>query len=108
MPAGMRTYLISGGAGFIGSHLVEALCARGDRARVLDDLSTGKLENLPGGRPGELGSGARVELVRASIEDLAACQRACQGVHGIFHEAAQVSVPRSVEEPLASYRINVE
>jgi nucleoside-diphosphate-sugar epimerase len=105
--ARMRTYLVTGGAGFIGSHLVEALVERGDRVRVLDDLSTGRLENLPVDRVGAPGSGRPVELVRGGIEDPAACRQAAAGVHGIFHEAAQVSVPRSVEDPVASYTINV-
>ncbi len=94
----MPHYLVTGGAGFVGSHLVHALLARGDQVRVLDDLSTGRAENLPA-------SGA--ELVKGSITDPAACRRACAGVDGVFHQAAQVSVPRSVEAPLESYRINV-
>jgi nucleoside-diphosphate-sugar epimerase len=103
----MATYLVTGGAGFIGSHLVHALVARGDRARVLDDLSSGRLENLRGLPIGELGSGSAVEFVRGSITDAAACRASCAGVAGILHEAAQVSVPRSIEDPLASYDINV-
>lgn len=94
----MSLYLVTGGAGFIGSHLVHALCARGDRVRVLDDLSSGRPENL---------DGVQVELVRASIVDPDACSRACAGVAGVFHEAAQVSVPRSIEAPRESYAINV-
>lgn len=94
----MPLYLVTGGAGFIGSHLVHALASRGDRVRVLDDLSSGRLENL---------DGLQVELVRASIVDPEACVRACSGVAGIFHEAAQVSVPRSIEAPRESYAINV-
>jgi len=94
----MPTYLVTGGAGFIGSHIAEALAARGDRVRVLDDLSAGRLENLEG-----LG----VEFVRGSLCDPAACRSAVAGVTGIFHEAAQVSVPRSIEDPEASYATNV-
>jgi UDP-glucose 4-epimerase len=93
----MATYLVTGGAGFIGSHLVDALLARGHSVRVLDDLSSGKLENLPAALLGRPGSGAAVEL----------CLGACSGVSGVFHEAAQVSVPRSVEDPRTSYAINV-
>jgi len=95
----MPTYLVTGGAGFIGSHIAEALSARGDRVRVLDDLSSGRLENLEG-----LG----VEFVRGSLCDAAACRTAVAGVTGIFHEAAQVSVPRSIEDPQASYATNVQ
>ena len=95
---GMALYLVTGGAGFIGSHICEALCARGDRVRVLDDLSSGRLENL---------AGLGVELLRGGIADPAACRAAVDGVAGIFHEAAQVSVPRSIEDPLGSYETNV-
>jgi len=94
----MAQYLVTGGAGFIGSHLVRALLARGDRVRVLDDFSSGRLENL---------AGLDVEIVRGSIVDSSVCDRACIGVSGVFHEAAQVSVPRSIEAPRESYAINV-
>src|SRR5690349_14789697 len=94
----MALYLVTGGAGFIGSHLVRALLARGDRVRVLDDLSTGRAENL---------AGLDVDFVRGSIVDPALCEAACRGVAGVFHEAAQVSVPRSVEAPRESYQVNV-
>jgi nucleoside-diphosphate-sugar epimerase len=103
----MRTCLVTGGCGFIGSHLVRGLVARGDRVRILDDLSTGRLENLAGLEPGEPGRGAQVELVRGDITDPGACRAACSGVAVVFHEAAQVSVPRSIEDPLGSYQVNV-
>jgi UDP-glucose 4-epimerase len=103
----MSLYLVTGGAGFIGSHLVHALVKRGDRVRVLDDLSSGRLENLAGLDVGEVGEKCDVELVRGSITNPVHCRRACVGVHGIFHEAAQVSVPRSIEDPVESYEINV-
>lgn len=103
----MALYLVTGGAGFIGSHLATALAERGDRVRVLDNLVTGSLRNLDHLNPGPSGSGAEVELLEGSITDAAAVREACQGVDGIFHEAAQVSVPQSVEDPVGSYEVNV-
>ena len=103
----MALYAVTGGAGFIGSHLVDALVARGDRVRVLDDLSSGTRENLAAHGPGALGSGASVELVQGDIRDPALARRACAGADGVLHEAAQVSVPRSVDDPVTSYDINV-
>ena len=89
----MRNVLVTGGAGFIGSHLVDALVGRGDRVRVLDNLSTGKMSNLAG-------VGQRIEFIKADLNDEAAVARAVAGVDCIFHEAALASVPRSVERPL--------
>ncbi len=103
----MSRYLITGGAGFIGSHLTAALAARGDRVSVLDDMSTGRAENLEGLDWGESGSGAQVELYRGSILDEGLVARAVEGCRGVLHEAAQVSVPRSVEGPVESLEINV-
>ena len=103
----MSLFLVTGGAGFIGSHLVHALVARGDRVRVLDDFSSGRMENLSGLDVGEPDTKSQVELVRGSITNPVHCRRACAGVDGIFHEAAQVSVPRSLEAPVESYEINV-
>jgi nucleoside-diphosphate-sugar epimerase len=103
----MPLYLITGGAGFIGSHLANALVDRGDRVRVLDNLSSGRLENLAGLEVGEPGSGAPVELLRAELADADACRAGCEGAKGVFHEAAQVSVPRSIEAPEESYETNV-
>jgi UDP-glucose 4-epimerase len=103
----MALHVVTGGAGFIGSHIVQALVRRGDRVRVLDDLSTGTANNLAGLEVGELGSGAPVEFVKGSITDAAVVERALTGAEGVLHEAAQVSVPLSVERPQRSLEVNV-
>lgn len=92
----MTRYLVTGGAGFIGSHLVAALTARGDGVRVLDDLSTGKRDNLPTG----------VELMLGDVADLATAARALDGMDGCFHLAAVASVQRCNEAWLDTHRVN--
>jgi UDP-glucose 4-epimerase len=92
----MPRILVTGGAGFIGSHLVAALVKRGDQVRVLDNFSTGRRENL-----GE--NAAKVELIEADLNDAAAVGRAVAGCEVVFHEAALASVPRSVEKPLETH-----
>lgn len=99
--------MVTGGAGFIGSHLVRALAERGESVRVVDDLSSGRLENLADLEPGEPGSGARVELHRGDVADGPFVRTALRGARGVFHEAAQVSVPASIRDPVTSYRVNV-
>lgn len=89
----MRTFLVTGGAGFIGSHIATALVARGDKVRVLDNLSTGDRRNLA-----EFID--RVEFIEGDLVDPAAVRKAVAGVDCIFHEAALASVPRSLERPL--------
>jgi UDP-glucose 4-epimerase len=89
----MRTFLVTGGAGFIGSHIAEGLVARGDKVRVLDNLSTGHLTNLE-----HLGN--RVEFVEGDVSNPAVVAKAVKGVDCVFHQAALASVPRSVEHPL--------
>ena len=89
----MRTFLVTGGAGFIGSHIATALVERGDQVRVLDNLSTGHLDNLA-----HLAD--RVEFIEGDLVDGEKIARAVQGVDCIFHQAALASVPRSVEAPL--------
>jgi nucleoside-diphosphate-sugar epimerase len=91
--------LITGGAGFIGSHLAAALIGEGTRVRVLDDLSTGRRENLAG-------LAGDHELVEEDVRDRGAVRRAVRGVQAVFHLAAEVSVPRSVEDPGRCYGIN--
>ena len=88
--------LVSGGAGFIGSHLVEALLAEGRRVRVVDDLSTGHVENLA-----HLGDA--FDWVEGDLADFDVARRASEGVEVVFHLAAVPSVPRSVREPLRSH-----
>ena len=92
----MRTFLVTGGAGFIGSHIAEALARRGDRVRVLDNLSTGFLSNLEGFRD-------RIEFIEGDVTDAKVVARAVEGVDCVFHEAALASVPLSVERPLDSH-----
>ena len=95
----MSHYLVTGGAGFIGSHLSEELVRRGHRVRVLDNLSTGKrrnLEHIPG-----------VELLEGDLADPDACQRAVYGIDYVLHQGAVPSVPRSVVDPVSSNTANV-
>jgi UDP-glucose 4-epimerase len=89
----MRTFLVTGGAGFIGSHIAEALAGRGDKVRVLDNLSTGHLSNLAHLK-------SKVELIEGDITHAPTVAAAVAGVDCVFHEAALASVPRSVEFPL--------
>jgi UDP-glucose 4-epimerase len=92
----MRRFLVTGGAGFIGSHIAEALVERGDEVRVLDNLSTGHLSNMASFRD-------RVEFIEADLLDPGAVTEAVRGVDCIFHQAALASVPRSVEKPLETH-----
>ncbi len=93
----MRTWLVTGGCGFIGSHLVETLLARGDRVRVLDDLSTGRRENVP----------ARAEVTIGDVADIALLHRLMTGADGCFHLAAVASVQRGNEDWLGTHRTNL-
>lgn len=96
----MDPYLVTGGAGFIGSHIVERLVRRGARVRVLDNFLTGKRENLAPF------SGA-VELLEGDIRDLETCRKAVAGVGSVLHQAALASVPRSMADPILADSINV-
>jgi UDP-N-acetylglucosamine/UDP-N-acetyl-alpha-D-glucosaminouronate 4-epimerase len=96
----MARYLITGGAGFIGSNLAWALVARGDEVRVLDNFSTGREANLRGLE-------GRIGLLRGDITDAAVLESAMDGVDFVLHEAALPSVPRSIERPLDCDRVNV-
>src|SRR4029077_9262581 len=93
-------YLVTGGAGFIGSHLVEHLIATGEEVVVLDDFSSGSWENLSAVRD-------RFRLVEGSITDLDVCRAAMRHVDFVLHHAAIASVVRSVEEPLLTHAVNV-
>lgn len=97
----MAKFLVTGGAGFIGSGLVEALLAEGDAVRVLDDLSTGKRENL---EP-FLG---RIELLEGDVSHAPTCRRATEGIDYVLHHAAMASVPKSIADPARNHEINVE
>ncbi len=94
-------YLVTGGGGFIGSNLAEALVAQGGTVRVLDNFSAGKRENLrfPGSE--------KVEVIEGDIRDVDACRAALRGVKVVFHEAALGSVPRSIEDPKTTHDVNI-
>lgn len=89
----MALYLVTGVAGFIGSSIAEALIARGERVRGIDNFSTGKRENLACLK-------GKAEFIEGDITDARACQTACHGVDYVFHEAAIPSVPRSIKNPI--------
>jgi UDP-glucose 4-epimerase len=93
----MSTWLVTGGAGFIGSHLCDALIARGDTVRVLDDLSTGHQANLPEG----------VTFLEGDVADPARVEQAMDGVEGCFHLAAIASVEKGVTDWIATHRANL-
>src|SRR6201996_6251367 len=93
----LALYLITGGAGFIGSHLADALLARGDRVRVLDNLSTGKRDNLDPG----------AELIVGDVADAEAVKDAMDGVNGCFHLAAVASVELGNRDWLGTHRTNL-
>ena len=93
----VRHYLVTGGAGFIGSHITESLLKRGDNVRIFDDFSTGKPENVPSG----------AETIKCTITDLDALKTAFKGIYGVFHAAALPRVQLSIEEPWRTNEINV-
>ncbi|HWF83397.1 MAG TPA: NAD-dependent epimerase/dehydratase family protein, partial [Vicinamibacterales bacterium] len=96
----MASYLVTGGAGFIGSHLAEELARRGHAVRVVDSLITGKrrnLEHVP-----------HVDFIEGDLADFAVAQRAVDGMDYVLHQAAIPSVPRSVKDPITSNRANID
>jgi UDP-N-acetylglucosamine/UDP-N-acetylgalactosamine 4-epimerase len=94
---GGKSWLVTGAAGFIGSHLAERLLALGQSVIGLDNFATGKRENLPSG----------MRFIEGDIRSFDACERACQGVDVVLHQAALGSVPRSIDDPIASTQANV-
>ena len=96
----MASYLVTGGAGFIGSHLAEELLSRGHQVRIVDSLITGKRRNL------EAVKGA--DFLEGDLADLDVARRAVEGMEFVLHQAAIPSVPRSVKDPLTSHRANID
>jgi nucleoside-diphosphate-sugar epimerase len=96
----MATYLVTGGAGFIGSHLAEELARRGERVRVCDNLITGKRQNLA--------HVPSVEFLEGDLADVDVARRAMHGIDYVLHQAAIPSVPRSVQDPITSNRANID
>lgn len=96
-------FLITGGAGFIGSNLCEALLKRGHFVRCLDDLSTGKAENIQ-----PFLENSNFEFIKGDIRDLDTCMNACKNIDYVSHQAAWGSVPRSIEMPLVYEEINIK
>jgi UDP-glucose 4-epimerase len=93
----MSKFVVTGGAGFIGSHLAELLVGRGDEVRVIDNLSTGKRENLRG-------IAAKIEFVEGDVGNGELLRSLLRGVDCVFHQAALASVPLSIEDPLATHQ----
>jgi UDP-glucose 4-epimerase len=97
-----KRYLVTGGAGFIGSHLCRALVSRGDQCIIYDSLDSGKRENI-----NDILQTGRAEFIQDSIENEERIHSLCRGIDGIFHLAALVSVQRSIDDPRLNHRINV-
>lgn len=95
-------FLVTGGAGFIGSNLCEAILSMGYQVRCLDNLSTGKIENI-----NAFLDNSRFEFIKGDIRDLDTCKHVCSGVDYVLHQAAWGSVPRSIEYPLLYEEINI-
>jgi nucleoside-diphosphate-sugar epimerase len=103
----MALYAVTGGAGFIGSHLVEELLRRGHPVRIADDFSTGKRANIEAARQAA-GVEDRLDIVEGDLADLEVARAAVAGADYVLHQAAIPSVPRSVKDPIASNRANID
>ena len=98
----MKKFLVTGGAGFIGSHITERLLKEGHSVRVLDNFSSGKRENLP------KGDASAFELIEGDIRDKATCDKACEGIDAVLHQAALRSVPKSMKDPESYNHVNID
>ena len=103
----MALFVVTGGGGFIGSNLVEAILAKGDAVRVIDNFETGRRENLAAAPAWAKSGDASFELLEGDIRDLATCRQAVSGADYVLHQAAIPSVQRSVKDPIASNGVNV-
>jgi UDP-N-acetylglucosamine/UDP-N-acetyl-alpha-D-glucosaminouronate 4-epimerase len=103
----MALFLVTGGGGFIGSNLVEAILAKGDAVRVLDNFETGRRQNLAAASSWAKAGGGSFELLEGDIRDIATCRQAVSGADYVLHQAAIPSVQRSVKDPIASNGVNV-
>jgi nucleoside-diphosphate-sugar epimerase len=105
----MARYTVTGGAGFIGSHLTEELLRRGHQVRVADNFSTGKRENIDAAvRASGVKTPAALDIVEGDLADLEVARRAVEGSQFVLHQAAIPSVPRSVKDPISSNRANID
>jgi nucleoside-diphosphate-sugar epimerase len=103
----MALFVVTGGGGFIGSNLAEAILANGDAVRVLDNFETGRRENLAAASSWAKTGGGSYELLEGDIRDMATCRQAVSGADYVLHQAAIPSVQRSVKDPVASNGVNV-
>jgi nucleoside-diphosphate-sugar epimerase len=101
----MANYLVTGGAGFIGSHIAETLLKAGHRVHVLDNFSSGRKENI---HPLRKIAPGRLKVIEGDIRDRRTCDRAVSGMDFIFHQAAQISVPASMNDPETTQEVNIK